>query len=95
MKRCFRRGSRRGFHMLAGAALWMSLGQQPANAVDEIQVYSAGIAAPGQFTIQQHLNYIGIGYKFPVLESNSASERASAAGPVNPMSRSAARLAQP
>ncbi len=50
--------------MLAGAALWMSLGQ-PANAVDEIQVYNAGIAAPGQFTIQQHLNYIGIGLKDP------------------------------
>src|SRR5216683_5632743 len=62
--RCFRRGSRRGLHMLAGAALWMSLGQ-PANAVDEIQVYNAGIAAPGQFTIQQHLNYIGIGLKDP------------------------------
>src|SRR5260370_8210662 len=64
MKRCFRRGSRRGLHMLAGAVLWASLGQ-PANAVDEIQVYNAGIAAPGQFTIQQHLNYIGIGLKDP------------------------------
>ncbi|MEH2477950.1 hypothetical protein V1282_001307 [Nitrobacteraceae bacterium AZCC 2146] len=38
---------------------------QPAWAVDEIQVYNAGIAAPGQFTIQQHLNYVGQGQKQP------------------------------
>ncbi len=36
-----------------------------ANATDEIQVYNAGIAAPGQFTIQQHLNYIANGVKTP------------------------------
>lgn len=35
----------------------------PARATDEIQVYNAGIAAPGQFTIQQHLNYIPLGVK--------------------------------
>jgi hypothetical protein len=58
------RGFRRGLCPLAGAALWMALGQ-PARAVDEIQVYNAGIAAPGQFTIQQHLNYIGSGLKEP------------------------------
>jgi hypothetical protein len=63
INRGFRRGSRRGLYMLAGA-LWMALGQ-PAKAVDEIQVYNAGIAAPGQFTIQQHLNYIGSGLKDP------------------------------
>src|SRR5436309_450964 len=34
-----------------------------AHATDEIQVYNAGIAAPGQFTIQQHLNYVGLGSK--------------------------------
>jgi hypothetical protein len=50
--------------MLAGAAFWVVLAQ-PARAVDEIQVYNAGIAAPGQFTIQQHLNYVGIGIKEP------------------------------
>jgi hypothetical protein len=38
---------------------------RPACAVDEIQVYNAGIAAPGQFTIQQHLNYVGQGQKQP------------------------------
>jgi hypothetical protein len=34
-----------------------------ANATDEIQVYNAGIADVGQFTIQQHLNYIPLGVK--------------------------------
>ena len=37
----------------------------PAQAVDEIQVYNAGIAAPGQLTIQQHLNYVALGLKQP------------------------------
>ena len=37
----------------------------PAKAVDEIQVYNAGIAAPGQLTIQQHLNYVALGSKQP------------------------------
>jgi hypothetical protein len=45
---------------MAGAAF-----VQPAKAVDEIQVYNAGIAAPGQFTVQQHLNYVGLGLKQP------------------------------
>lgn len=34
-----------------------------AKAVDEIQVYNAGIAAPGELTIQQHLNYVAVGLK--------------------------------
>src|ERR1700732_1600484 len=62
MKRCFRR--RRRLWLLAGAAFPVLLAQ-PAKAVDEIQVYNAGIAAVGQFTIQQHLNYIGLGIKEP------------------------------
>jgi hypothetical protein len=36
-----------------------------ARATDEIQVYNAAIAEVGQFTIQQHLNYVGIGQKDP------------------------------
>ena len=36
-----------------------------AKATDEIQVYNAAIAAVGQFTIQQHLNYIPLGLKEP------------------------------
>lgn len=35
----------------------------PARATDEIQVYNASIAAPGQLTIQQHLNYVSLGLK--------------------------------
>jgi hypothetical protein len=49
---------------LVGAALWLALGAR-AQATDEIQVYNAGIAAPGQFTIQQHLNTIPLGLKDP------------------------------
>jgi hypothetical protein len=64
MKNFFGRGSHRGLYLSASAALWIVLGQ-PAKAVDEIQVYNAGIAAPGQFTIQQHLNYIPLGVKEP------------------------------
>lgn len=60
MKRCI---SRR-LYLLASAAFSVVLGQ-PAKAVDEIQVYNASIAAPGQFTIQQHLNYVGSGLKEP------------------------------
>jgi hypothetical protein len=47
---------------LTAALLSLALAQ-PAHATDEIQVYNAGIAAPGQFTIQQHLNYVGLGIK--------------------------------
>jgi hypothetical protein len=60
MKHRFKCGPRRLFRLLAGTAVWAVLGQ-PAKAVDEIQVYNASIAAPGQFTIQQHLNYVGAG----------------------------------
>jgi hypothetical protein len=48
--------------LLAGAVLPVALAQ-PAKATDEIQVYNGGIAAPGQFTIQQHLNYVPQGVK--------------------------------
>ena len=44
--------------------LSIALGQ-PAKATDEIQVYNAGIAAVGQFTIEQHLNYVALGQKDP------------------------------
>jgi hypothetical protein len=60
----FRRSSRQRLCLLAGAAVSVVLGQ-PAHATDEIQVYNAGIAAPGQFTIQQHLNYVPLGVKDP------------------------------
>jgi hypothetical protein len=47
---------------LTGAAVLVLFGQ-PAKATDEIQVYNAGIAAVGQLTIQQHLNYTAVGLK--------------------------------
>jgi hypothetical protein len=59
-----KRGYGRHLSLLASAAFWVALGQ-PAKAIDEIQVYNAGIAAVGQFTIQQHLNYVGLGLKDP------------------------------
>jgi hypothetical protein len=49
---------------MAGAALIAAL-NQPANATDEIQVYNAAIAAVGQFTYQQHLNYVPLGLTNP------------------------------
>ena len=64
MKRRFNHGFRRPFCLLASAAFSVVPGH-PAKATDEIQVYNAGIAAPGQFTIQQHLNYIPLGVKDP------------------------------
>jgi hypothetical protein len=55
---------RHGLIWLVGAGLTVVLGQ-PAKAIDEIQVYNAGIAAPGQFTIEQHLNDVALGVKTP------------------------------
>jgi hypothetical protein len=56
--------TRRHLCLLASAA-FAAVAAQPAMATDEIQVYNAGIAAPGQFTIQQHLNYVPLGVKDP------------------------------
>jgi hypothetical protein len=64
MKRGLVPSARRRICLLASAVCSVALGQ-PAKATDEIQVYNAGIAAPGQFTIQQHLNYIPLGVKDP------------------------------
>src|ERR1700704_5572391 len=63
MKNCFRRGARK-LAWLLGVIFWGVLGES-AKATDEIQVYNAGIAQAGQFTIQQHLNYIPLGIKDP------------------------------
>jgi hypothetical protein len=63
IKRNLGHGSRY-LSLFASAALWLALAQ-PAKAVDEIQVYNAGIAAVGQFTIQQHLNDVALGLKEP------------------------------
>jgi hypothetical protein len=71
MRRLLR--SRRSFSLLAGAAIAGALAL-PAFASDEIQVYNANIAAPGQFTITQHLNYVGIGQKEPPFPGGFASD---------------------
>jgi hypothetical protein len=61
---------------LAGVAMAVGPGlSSPAAATDEIQVYNASIAAPGQFTIQQHLNYVGIGQKDAPFPGGFASNR--------------------
>ena len=64
MKRTGADRMRTGLGLLGSVPLLLALGE-PAKATDEIQVYNAGIAAPGQFTIQQHLNYIALGHKDP------------------------------
>ncbi|WP_369720690.1 hypothetical protein AB8Z38_26610 [Bradyrhizobium sp. LLZ17] len=46
---------------------------EAARATDEIQVYNAGIADVGQFTIQQHLNYIALGQKNPAFPGGLVS----------------------
>jgi hypothetical protein len=75
MRRRFRPGSRRHLFRLAGAAVSLLLGH-PAKATDEIQVYNAGIAAVGQFTIQQHLNYTALGLKDPPFPGGLVSNHA-------------------
>jgi hypothetical protein len=62
-KRGFR-CSRYHLCVLSSAIFWTVLAQ-PAKATDEIQVYNAAIAAVGQFTIQQHLNFVGAGVTTP------------------------------
>lgn len=74
-KRHLRSGSRRTLFWLAGAALPAAL-MQPAEATDEIQVYNAAIAAVGQFTIQQHLNYTPIGLTEPPFPGGLVSNHA-------------------
>ena len=51
--------SRNLLPLLALAAL--TLFSEEAGATDEIQVYNAEIAEVGQYTIEQHLNYVGRG----------------------------------
>jgi hypothetical protein len=59
--------------LLAGAAALLF--GRTARAIDEIQVYNADIAAPGQFTIQQHLNYVALGAKDPRFPGGFPSNR--------------------
>jgi hypothetical protein len=57
------------------ATVIMSMIAPRAWAVDEIQVYNADIAEPGQFTLQQHLNYVWQGSTTPDFPGGFASSR--------------------
>ena len=52
-------------HAFLRGILMVTLSATAAYATDEIQVYNAEIAAPGQWTIQQHLNYVAKGIAQP------------------------------
>jgi hypothetical protein len=75
VKRCFRHELQRHRFLLLGAAFSAVLAA-PAKATDEIQVYNAAIAAVGQFTIQQHLNYTASGLKDPPFPGGLVSNHA-------------------
>jgi hypothetical protein len=57
------------------ATLLTTMVASRAWAVDEIQVYNADIAEPGQFTFQQHLNYVWQGSTTPDFPGGFASNR--------------------
>jgi len=57
-------GNRPVLFVFAVAAA-LALAPRPAMAIDEIQVYNAEIAEPGQWTLQQHLNYVASGVQQP------------------------------
>jgi hypothetical protein len=61
--------------MLSVAICSLVLAPDRAKAVDEIQVYNASIAAPGQWTVQQHMNYVGQGQKDPPFPGGLSSNR--------------------
>jgi hypothetical protein len=54
-------------------ALMAALAPISARAIDEIQVYNAEIAAVGQWTLEQHLNYTWIGHTQPDFPGGFAS----------------------
>jgi hypothetical protein len=62
-----------------GTAALFAIASQPALAADqvhdEIQVYNAEIAAVGQWTYQQHLNYAPIGQTQPEVPGGFSSNR--------------------
>ncbi|CAN5879521.1 hypothetical protein BH11PSE3_BH11PSE3_16450 [soil metagenome] len=60
---------------LAGVAIAFHYASDPAYAVDEIQVYNAEIAEPGQFTLQQHLNYVWSGSRVADFPGGFSSNR--------------------
>lgn len=47
---------------------------ETARATDEIQVYDGSIASVGQFTVQQHLNYVARGQPLPAFPGSFRSD---------------------
>jgi hypothetical protein len=62
------------FSILVSAPTSSALGADQVH--DEIQVYNAGIAAVGQWTYEQHLNYAAIGQTMPEVPGGFSSNRA-------------------
>jgi hypothetical protein len=62
-----------GLRLLSLATVICAFLPKTSHATDEI--YNAGIAAPGQFYIQQHLDYVGDGLKSPAFDGGMASHR--------------------
>src|SRR5262249_4384225 len=60
-----RRGDRMKRRAMAASLIVLLAVASPAFADDEIQIYNAQIAAVGQWTFQQHLNYTFSGRKEP------------------------------
>lgn len=60
---------------LVASAIAFQFASTPARATDEIQVYNAEIAERGQFTLQQHLNYVWSGSTTPDFPGGFASNR--------------------
>jgi hypothetical protein len=63
----------------AGTLAALAIASRPASAAgqvhDEIQVYNAEIAAVGQWTYQQHLNFAAVGQTRPEVPGGFASNR--------------------
>jgi hypothetical protein len=70
---------RTGALAAAGTAALLAIASQPALAADqvhdEIQVYNAEIAAVGQWTYQQHLDYAAVGQTQPEVPGGFSSNR--------------------
>jgi hypothetical protein len=80
IRQVFRRCSQVVVHIVAALMLSNLLFLMPSargadQVHDEIQVYNAGIAAIGQWTYEQHLNYAAIGQTVPEVPGGFYSNR--------------------
>jgi hypothetical protein len=77
-----RTSSRRSSNLAAATVVFIALFSNPQAAFavdevhDEIQVYNAEIAAAGQWTYEQHLNYAAIGQSQPEVPGGFSSNHA-------------------